>query len=77
VAQWFGSFLHWIRRRLWCESNSTGAQYDVTLQIKTGWRKVKTRSDWLSKMVLAQHFCTVCWGLVKGVAKLNTCQRRV
>jgi hypothetical protein len=39
------------------KSNSTGAQ-SVTLQIKLD----EDRSVWLSKMVLAQHFCTLCWG---------------
>jgi hypothetical protein len=39
------------------KSNSTGAQYE-TLQIKIGWRKATTQVlVWLSKIVLAQHFC--------------------
>ncbi len=58
-----------------CYSISSGGQY-VTLHIKIGWKKVKTCWFRLGKMVVAQHFCTVCLlGLVKGTAKLNTCQK--
>jgi hypothetical protein len=46
VAQWFGSFLHWIRRRLGCESNSTGAQ-SVTNMI---WLLLPVL-DWLIIMI--------------------------
>ncbi len=50
----------------------TGAWY-LTLQIKIGWRNVKTcqfgSAKWFWPNIFAQ--------LVKGIAKPNTCQRRV
>ncbi len=50
----------------------TGARY-VTLQIKIGWRNVKTcqfgSAKWFWPNIFAQ--------LVKGISKPNTCQRRV
>jgi hypothetical protein len=41
------------------KSNSIGAQY-VTLQIKKRYEESQNMAIRLSKMVLGQHFCTVC-----------------
>jgi hypothetical protein len=45
----------------WCKSNSTNAQY-VSLQVKIGFRKVKTCQFGLAKWFWPSIFCMVCRG---------------
>jgi len=82
-CSWIGSKHPWIslcstRVFLWtseCKSNSTSAQY-VTLQIKFGWRTVKT--CWLAQQNgSGPSFLHSLLRLVKGTAMPNTYQRRL
>lgn len=58
------------------KSNSIGAQY-VTLQMKIRWKEVKICRFVSAKWVLCPAIFHSLLRLVRGTAKINTCQRRM